>query len=55
VYLEGALTELFILGRNLDAAVAHKQLRDAKIAEVVKLYSLTTGASAPSVRTAEYF
>lgn len=55
VYLEGVLTELFILGRNFEAAMAHKQLRDAKLTEVISLYSLTTGASSPTVRTAEYF
>jgi len=55
LYLEGVLTELFILGRNGEAAIAHKQLRDEKFAELIQLSALTTGATSPSVRTAEYF
>jgi hypothetical protein len=55
LYLEGALTELFILARNGEAAIAHKQLRDEKFAELIQLSALTTGATSPSVRTADYF
>jgi hypothetical protein len=57
LYLEGALFELFALGRNGEAAVAHKQLRDEKLAELIQLSALTTGATSSKVRseTAEYF
>jgi hypothetical protein len=57
LYLEGTLTELFILGRNGEAALAHKQLRDEKFSELIQLSALTTGATSSSVRggTAEYF
>jgi|EndMetStandDraft_8_1072994.scaffolds.fasta_scaffold154697_3 hypothetical protein len=57
LYLHGCLHELFVLGRNGEAAVAHKQLRDEKMAELIQLSALTTGATSSKVRseTAEYF
>jgi hypothetical protein len=57
VYLEGTLTELFALGRNGEAAQLHKARRDEIMVEIVRLSSLTTGASSPTVRGqgAEYF
>jgi hypothetical protein len=55
LYLEGILFELFVLGRNGEAAIAHKQLRDEKFGEVIRSYALTTGATSPQVRSAEYF
>ena len=50
LYLEGTLFELFVLGRNGEAAVAHKQLRDEKIAELIQFSALTTGATSSLVR-----
>lgn len=54
-YLFGALTELFALGRNADAAVLWKQRRDETFAEIIRLSSFTTGATSALVRSAEYF
>jgi hypothetical protein len=50
LYFHGALFELFVLGRNGEAAVAHKQLRDEKFAELIQLSALTTGATSSRVR-----
>ena len=55
VYVEGVLTELGVLGRNMEQAQLHKARRDELFQEIIQLYALTTGASSPSVRTAEYF
>jgi hypothetical protein len=57
IYLNGVLFELFALGRNGEAAAAYKQLRDEKMAELIQLSALTTGATSSKVRseTAEYF
>jgi hypothetical protein len=56
LYLNGALFELFALARNGEAAAAYKPLRDEKIAELMQLSALTTGATSSKVReTAEYF
>lgn len=54
-YLEGALTELFALGRNTEAAQLHKARRDEIMTEIIRAYALTTAASSSQVRTAEYF
>jgi hypothetical protein len=50
LYFSGVLFELFVLGRNGEAAVAHKQLRDEKFAELIQLSALTTGATSSKVR-----
>jgi hypothetical protein len=50
LYLEGTLFELFVLGRNGEAGVAHKQLRDEKMAELIQFSALTTGATSSQVR-----
>lgn len=50
LYLEGTLFELFVLGRNGEAAAAHKQLRDEKFGELVRFSALTTGATSSLVR-----
>lgn len=55
VYLFGVLTELSALGRNLEMAQLYKARRDELFQEIIQLSALTTGASSPSVRTAEYF
>ena len=55
LYVEGVLTELGALGRNLEFAQLHKARRDELFAEIIQLSALTTGASSPQVRTAEFF
>src|SRR5262245_4003405 len=57
LYLQGCLYELFVLGRNGDLAQAHKALRDEKLAELIQVSALTTGATSSLVRGegAEYF
>ena len=55
LYLYGVLYELFLLGRNGEIAAGYKGLRDEKMAELIKLSALTTGATSPLVRTAEYY
>jgi hypothetical protein len=50
LYLAGTLFELFVLGRNGEAAVAHKGLRDEKLAELMQSSALTTGATSSLVR-----
>jgi hypothetical protein len=50
LYLEGTLFELFVLGRNGEAAVAHKQMRDEKFGELIQFSALTTGATSSLVR-----
>jgi hypothetical protein len=55
VYLFGVLTELFAQMRNLDGAQLWKARRDEVLAEIIQLSALTTGATSPTVRSAEYF
>jgi hypothetical protein len=55
VYVEGLLTEMGALGRNMEFAQLHKARRDELFAEIIQLSALTTGASSPQVRTADYF
>ena len=55
VYVAGVLTELAALGRNLELAQLQKARRDEILAEIIQLSALTTGATSPSVRQAEYF
>lgn len=50
LYLFGALFELFVLGRNAEAGQAYKQMRDEKMAELIQLSALTTGATSSLVR-----
>jgi hypothetical protein len=54
-YLFGLVTEAAGLGRNLEMAQLYKARRDEVFAEVIQLSALTTGATSPAVRTAEYF
>ena len=54
-YLFGLLVEAFGSQRNIEAATLYKQRRDEVLAEAKKLSSLTTGATSPHMRTAEYF
>lgn len=55
VYIAGVMTELFVKQRNMEGAQLEKARRDELFAEVIQLYALTTGATSPSVRTADYF
>jgi hypothetical protein len=50
IYLFGTLFELFVLGRNAEAGQAYKQMRDEKMAELIQLSALTTGATSSQVR-----
>src|SRR5262245_33035083 len=50
LYLAGVLFELFVLGRNGEAAAAWKGLRDEKFTELIQLSALTTGATSSKVR-----
>ena len=54
-YLFGLMTEAMTSQRNLEAATLYKQRRDEVLAEAKKLSSLTTGATSPHMRSAEYF
>lgn len=54
-YEFGVIAELFALGRNLEGAQLWKARRDETLAEIIHLSALTTGATSPKVRTAEYF
>jgi hypothetical protein len=54
-YLFGVLTELSALQRNAEMAQLYKARRDEVLQEIILRYSLTTGATSPTVRTAEYF
>ena len=54
-YLFGVLTELAALGRNAEMAQLYKGRRDEVFAEIIQLSALTTGATSPKVRTADYF
>lgn len=55
VYVAGVMTELFIQQRNIEGAQLEKARRDELFIEITRLASLTTGATSPTVRTAEYF
>ena len=55
VYVEGCWSNLRALGRNAEFAQLHKARRDELFAEIIQLSALTTGATSPTVRTAEYF
>lgn len=55
VYLFGVLTELGALMRNAEMAQLYKARRDEVLAEIIQLSALTTGATSPTVRLAEYF
>jgi hypothetical protein len=55
VYLFGLMTEAAAFGRNQEMAQLYKARRDEVFAEIIQRYALTTGATSPSVRTAEYF
>jgi len=54
-YLYGVLTELAAVQRNADMAQLYKARRDETFAEITQLSALSTGATSPQVRTAEYF
>jgi hypothetical protein len=54
-YLFGMMVEAFGAQRNIEGATLYKQRRDEVLAEAIKLSSLTTGATSPTVRVAEYF
>ena len=54
-YLYGVLTELAAVQRNAEMAQLYKARRDETFAEITQLSALTTGATSPQVRTAEYF
>ena len=54
-YLFGVLTELFAAQRNAEAAQLYKARRDEAFQEIIQRYAMTTGATSPKVRTAEYF
>lgn len=54
-YLFGVLVELAGVQRNVDMAQLYKARRDEVFAEITQRYALTTGATSPAVRTAEYY
>jgi len=54
-YLFGVLTELFAAQRTAEAAQLYKARRDETFQEIIQRYAMTTGATSPAVRTAEYF
>jgi len=55
LYVSGTMVELAALGRNLELAQLYKARRDELLQEIIQLSALTTGATSPSVRTADYF
>jgi hypothetical protein len=54
-YLFGLMVEAAGHGRNVEMAQLYKARRDEVFAEITQRYALTTGATSPTVRTAEYF
>ena len=54
-YLFGLMVEAAGHGRNAEMAQLYKARRDEVFAEITQRYALTTGATSPSVRMAEYF
>lgn len=55
VYRFGVMVELGTMMRNAELAQLYKARRDEVLAEIIQLSALTTGATSPKVRTAEYF
>jgi hypothetical protein len=53
-YLFGVITELAAIMRNAEMAQLYKARRDETFQEIIQRYALTTGATSPTVRTAEY-
>ena len=54
-YLFGLMVEAASDGRNAEMAQLYKARRDEVFQEIIQRYALTTGATSPSVRSAEYF
>ena len=54
-YLFGVMTELAAVQRNAEMAQLYKARRDEAFQEIIQRYAMTTGATSPQVRTAEYF
>jgi len=54
-YLYGVMTELAAVQRNAEMAQLYKARRDETFQEIIQLSALSTGATSPQVRTAEYF
>jgi len=54
-YLFGLMVEAAGHGRNTEMAQLYKARRDEVFQEIIQRYALTTGATSPKVRTAEYF
>jgi hypothetical protein len=54
-YFFGLMVEAAGQGRNQEMAQLYKARRDEVLAEITQRYALTTGATSPTVRTAEYF
>ena len=54
-YLFGVITELAAVQRNAEMAQLYKARRDEAFQEIIQRYAMTTGATSPTVRTAEYF
>jgi len=55
VYLFGVMTELAAVQRNAEMAQLYKARRDEAFQEIIQRYAMTTGATSPQVRTAEYY
>ena len=55
VYLFGVMTELAAVQRNAEMAQLYKARRDEAFQEIIQRYAMTTGATSPQVRTAEFF
>jgi hypothetical protein len=54
-YLFGLTVEVASDGRNAEMAQLYKARRDEVFQEIIQRYAMTTGATSPTVRTAEYF
>lgn len=54
-YLFGLMVEAMAHGRNAEGAQLYKARRDEALAEITQLSALTTGATSPSVRSADYY
>jgi hypothetical protein len=55
LYEFGVLTELNLLGRNMDQGTLYKQRRDEILEEVIRFYDLTNHAPSSQVREGTYF
>jgi hypothetical protein len=55
VYVFGVLVELAAVQRNTEMAQLYKARRDEVFEEIIRRYALTTGATAQTARTGEYF